>query len=330
MLIAIEVGLLILVPCVAFVALWLRDLMSAVIVLGAYSFLMCLVWTGMGAVDVAFTEAAVGAGVSTVFFIAVLFNTTRNITFNPLDVSSKLVALVACLGFGYVLLQGVSDLPDWGDPYSPVNAGVSTYYIENAYADTHVPNLVTTVLADYRSVDTMLETTVVLIALLGIFMILKKDRPAQSDSSDTQAHDSLIIRLSARFIAPFIQLFGLYVVAHGHHSPGGGFQGGVILGTGLILMAMSMGMASAKRLLSIPRMIILAAVGVLIYAGWGAVPLVYNGYFLDYSVWESVFGSMARSHSMLIVEIGVALTVMCGMYGIYMSLVSDGGMQEGL
>ena len=58
-------------------AIIVRDLMSAAVILGAYSFLMCLLWTEMGAVDVAFTEAAVGAGVSTVFFIAAIYRTTR-------------------------------------------------------------------------------------------------------------------------------------------------------------------------------------------------------------------------------------------------------------
>jgi len=61
----------------AVAALWIKDLMGAAIVFGTYSFMMCLIWTAMGAVDVAFTEAAVGAGVSTVFFIATAYNTTR-------------------------------------------------------------------------------------------------------------------------------------------------------------------------------------------------------------------------------------------------------------
>ncbi len=74
-----ELNLLILtmVLACAIAAITVKDLLSAVIILGAYSFLMCLLWTGMGAVDVAFTEAAVGAGVSTIFFIAAVYRTTR-------------------------------------------------------------------------------------------------------------------------------------------------------------------------------------------------------------------------------------------------------------
>ena len=69
--------LLTLVVICAVAAITVKDLLSSAIILGAYSFLMCLVWTGMGAVDVAFTEATVGAGVSTVFFVAAIYYTTR-------------------------------------------------------------------------------------------------------------------------------------------------------------------------------------------------------------------------------------------------------------
>ena len=331
MILPVEVLLMVLVVILAFVALWIRDLISAVIVFGAYSFLMCLIWAGMGAVDVAFTEAAVGAGVSTVLFIAILFNTTRRIKFNPMDISTKIFAGIICSIVGWLLYLGVSDLPGWGDPYSPVNRVVSSYYVENAYKDTKVPNLVTAVLADYRGFDTMFETCVVFIAVLGIFTLLKRK---ESNGDVDQLNDSLVIRVASRFMVPFIQLFGLYVVAHGHYSPGGGFQGGVILGASLILLAMAYDMEFVQRFLTMKNMLSFASLGVLIFAGWGLVPVFLGHHFLDYSAWAQILPGvskeMARSHSMLIVEIGVALTVMCGMYGIYMSLVSDGGFKKGL
>ena len=93
-------------------------------------------------------------------------------------------------------------------------------------------------------------------------------------------------------------------------------------------------MQFVQKFLSIPKMLTLSAIGVLIFAGWGLIPVFFGKSFLDYSAWANFLPYtgeiMARYHSMLIVEIGVALTVMCGMYGIYMSLVSDGGMKKGL
>ena len=75
-----------------------------------------------------------------------------------------------------------------------------------------------------RSFDTMFETAVVFIAMLGIFTLLREKN--EDDNEVDQINDSLIIRVAARFMTPFIQVFGLYVIAHGHYSPGGGFQGG--------------------------------------------------------------------------------------------------------
>ncbi len=74
---ALDFILLILVVICGIAAITVKDLLSAVIILGAYSFFMALLWAEMGAVDVAFTEASVGAGVSTVFFIAAVYKTTR-------------------------------------------------------------------------------------------------------------------------------------------------------------------------------------------------------------------------------------------------------------
>lgn len=73
----VELILLVMIIVCAWAAITVKDLLSAALLLGAYSFLLCLVWTLMGAVDVAFTEATVGAGVSTVFCVAAVFHTTR-------------------------------------------------------------------------------------------------------------------------------------------------------------------------------------------------------------------------------------------------------------
>lgn len=73
----IDLFILTLVMVCAIAAISVRDLLGTAILFGAYSFMMCLLWAIMGAVDVAFTEASVGAGVSTVFVVAAVFRTTR-------------------------------------------------------------------------------------------------------------------------------------------------------------------------------------------------------------------------------------------------------------
>lgn len=320
-------------------AITVKDLLGAAIIFGAYSFLMCLLWTEMGAVDVAFTEAAVGAGVSTVLFIAAVHRTCRKV--KPRSSSrkaTKFIALTASALTGGVLLYAVGDFPLWADPSSPASLHVSPYYITNTLHDTAVPNIVTSVLADYRGFDTMFETAVIFtagIAVLAIIRIFPSEMAFKTLPADyTEGYDDTIIRFISRALIPFMQIYALYVLAHGHHSPGGGFQGGVILGATFILMAISFDLKMVLQRMSEKKTIILAGSGVLIYAGIGFVCLLLGGNFLDYSMLHKILPAtdevMARSHAMLGIETGVAIAVMAIVIAIYVNISSDGTLERGL
>jgi multicomponent Na+:H+ antiporter subunit B len=321
----------------AVVSLSIRDVMASAIVFGAYSFLMCIVWNAMGAADVAFTEAAVGAGVSTVFFIATIYRTTRISNYTKKDLFVKSLTSIVVSIMGLALIAVITDFSKWGNLDSPVNTYVGAYYITHALEDTGVPNIVTTVLADYRGFDTMFETCVVFVACIAIYSILrrsKEETKASKKRVNFVAYDSLILKVCTRIMVPFMQLFALYVLAHGHHSPGGGFQAGVILGASIILLSMSFDVQTALSYLNEKKMLAFSAFGVLIYSGIGLLCLFLGGNFLDYGVLHKVLpytdAIMARSHAMLGVETGVALTVMAAMYGIYLSLATDGKFDQGL
>ena len=135
-------------------------------------------------------------------------------------------------------------------------------------------------------------------------------------------------------MVPLLQLFSLYVVAHGHHSPGGGFQGGVMLGASLILIAIAYDFKTIISYLNFKGILISAFLGVIIFAGIGLLCMFMGGNFLDYSVLAPILpltdSVMARSHGMLGVEIGVAFTVMSIMLGIYLQLASNGRMDDAL
>jgi multicomponent Na+:H+ antiporter subunit B len=89
----------------------------------------------------------------------------------------KFLALLATLVTGALLLYGTRDFPEWGDPQSPASAHVSPYYIQNVVRETHVPNLVTAVVADYRGYDTMFETVVIFCAGVAVAAVLRRPRP---------------------------------------------------------------------------------------------------------------------------------------------------------
>jgi multicomponent Na+:H+ antiporter subunit B len=254
----------------------------------------------------------------------------------------KLVGFLAVVATGLLLLAATGDFPAWGDSESPANDNrLSKGYLTDAMVQTEVPNVVTAVLADYRGFDTMFETVVIFCAGLAIIGILSIYRTKEHEGEmpedavpDCAEEGDLIVRTTSRLLVPVIQLFALYVLAHGHHSPGGGFQSGVMLGASFILMAIAFGLPAALLRLSEKRAITLAAVGILIYAGIGVWAMLLGGNFLDYGVLHKILPATnetwARSHAMLGVETGVAFTVTAIMFAIYANLATRGNLKGGL
>lgn len=123
--------------------------------------------------------------------------------------------------------------------------------------------------------------------------------------------ENIVVEGVARVLVPFIQIFALYVITHGHYGPGGGFQGGVILAASMMLLRLSLGEEYEHRRFSPALASVVAAVGMLIYALAGLLPLAWGGNFLDYSHLPIPGFSSAelRYHGILIVETGVGLVV---------------------
>ncbi len=147
----------------------LRNLFAVVMLSGIYSLLAASVFVVLDAVDVAFTEAAVGAGISTILFIATLALTTR---YEKRPLHKPLLPLLVCLVTGAVLIYGSLDMAPFGDPDAPAQKHVAPYYLEKTKADTGVPNVVTAVLASYRGYDTLGEVTVIFTAGIGVILLL--------------------------------------------------------------------------------------------------------------------------------------------------------------
>jgi multicomponent Na+:H+ antiporter subunit B len=200
---------------------------------------------------------------------------------------------------GLLLLQAEKDFPDWGDANSPANSyRLSQHFITQTFPETTVPNMVTAVLADYRGYDTMFETVVIFtagIAIIGILRIFgNSTQSKQQEPKLSEKKPDLIIDTTCRLIIPIIQLFALYVVAHGHHSPGGGFQGGVIFGASFILLALARNLQAAQTWVPENRILNLAGIGIFIYAGFGVAALLFGANFLDYGNRSRIHGN--RDH----------------------------------
>ena len=150
-----------------------RNLFGVVVLSGIYSFLMATVLVAMDAVDVAMTEAAVGAGISTVLFLGALF-LCRSEETKP--VRSPWLPLAASIAVGALLMYGTLGLPEFADANAPIHTHVAPRYLEDGIKETGVPNIVTAVLASYRGFDTLGETTVVFTAGAGVVALLRRRR----------------------------------------------------------------------------------------------------------------------------------------------------------
>ncbi len=151
----------------------MRNLFAMAILAGIYSLLSAGIFTVLDAVDVAFTEAAVGAGISTVLMLATLslVGWEANV-----PVRRPLLPLVVVLITGGILIYGTLDMPPFGDPGNPIHHHVVPRYIETSPREVGPPNIVTSVLASYRGYDTMGETTVVFTAAVGVLLLLGRFR----------------------------------------------------------------------------------------------------------------------------------------------------------
>ena len=130
---------------------------------------------------------------------------------------------------------------------------------------------------------------------------------------------SIVVTAVCRLVVPFAQIFGLYVIMHGHSSPGGGFQGGVILASSFMLLAVGDGIEEVRRRFSSLAVTVLSSAGVLIYAGIGVVCLLLGANYLDYGILPV---AEPRSLGMLGIEIGVGTTVTAAIVSIFHDLVT--------
>ncbi len=172
----VDITLLVLLAVTAVAIVRMRNLFAAVMMAGIYSFLSAGLLTTLDAVDVAFTEAAVGAGISTVLFLATLALVGHD---EKSPAHRPILPLFVVVVTGATLVYGTLDMPPFGDPDNPIHHHVAPRYVEDSGHEIGIPNIVTSVLASYRGYDTMGETTVIFTAVVGVLLLLARGRRPQ-------------------------------------------------------------------------------------------------------------------------------------------------------
>lgn len=297
----IDICLLAFLVMIVLASIKITDLFVVTMLFGIFSFVTALLFLDLDAVDVAFTEAAVGAGFTTVLMLSALRLTGA---FENVKHRHSLLGLFIVILTGAALIYGTTDFPNMGDANAPVHQHVAPEFIQLTKQSIDIPNIVTAVLASFRGYDTFGETVVIFSAGVAVLLLLGMGHVEPK----REPEKNMVLWVVVKPMIALILVFGLYVQFHGDFGAGGGFQAGVIFASGFILYSLVFGESYARRV--IPAVILprLAALGVLIYGVTGLTSLLSNKPFLDYNALSS--NPISGQHmGILLVEAGVGLAV---------------------
>ena len=294
-----------------------KNLFVAVMLMGIASLLIAANFFLLDAADVALTEAAVGAGISTVLFLSALALTSAR---ERAPTSRKFLSLAV------VTVAALGRVEPDGDR-APTQTYVAPWYLDKTREYIDIPNVVTAVLGSFRGYDTLGEVFVVFTAGIGVLFLLAggpgNGKRSALPGSNVGLSQHLIPRVVGRLLIPFILLFGLYVQFHGEYGPGGGFQAGAIIAAAIILFALLEG--EEKALTVIPQRVLLGLVagGAILYGSVGVAGMLLGGNFLDYSVLadDPVKGQQL---GILLIEAGVGITVTGVLLSIFHAFAARG------
>lgn len=307
----IDVCLLAFMILIVFAAIKITDLFAATMLFGIFSFVTALLFLDLDAVDVAFTEAAVGAGLTTVLMLSALRLTGG---FENIKHRHSILGLFIVILTGAALIYGTADLPMLGTANAPVHMHVAPEFIQLTQEKIDIPNVVTAVLASFRGYDTFGETVVIFSAGVAVLLLLGMGHV----ETKQEPEKNLVLWVVVKPMIALILIFGLYVQFHGDFGAGGGFQAGVIFASGFILYSLVFGEEYARKVIVpsiLPR---LAALGVLIYGVTGLASLLSGKAFLDYNALSA--NPVSGQHmGILLVEAGVGLAVFSTVLLIYYS-----------
>lgn len=205
------------------------------------------------------------------------------------------------------LLIGVATLPPHGDPSTPVHTHISAYYLENGVEQAGTPNIVTAVILNYRGLDTSGEVIVIFTALAAVMVVLLPASEARARKSLPEAPVPLspVVGLVVRLLAPFMVMFALYVLTHGHSSPGGGFQAGAVLGGVFIASSIVLGAERLSKPLTRPIASWLRIAAPIAFVSMGVLGIVLTGYFLGYPQEPSM--EAVREAMVTVIEVGIGI-----------------------
>lgn len=239
----------------------------------------------------------------------------------------QVMSVVLCISIIAVLLWTIMYLPSFGNAGNPDNNEVSARYIERGLQETGAVNIVTGMILDYRAFDTFGESCVLFIASCCVMVLLKIDKNNKSEENQKRLKESddrlyepkndIILQKCAGILVPLILLFGIYIVLNGHLSPGGGFSGGALLGSGLILYLNAFGFKKTERFFTEKTYKRITVTALSFYCLAKSYSFFTGANHLESGIPLGTPGNIISSGLILPLNICVGLVVACTMYAFY-------------
>lgn len=231
------------------------------------------------------------------------------------------LAVVLCLAFALFLLLAVANLPPYGSDSAPTVNEVAQRYVEKGTEETGAVNTVAGMILDYRAFDTLGESFVLFTAMCAVTMLMNapgKRRVRKLDQDIVDYYQDPIIRTVCKFVIPIILVFGVYILLNGHLSPGGGFSGGAIMASALIIYGLVWGGERASKAIpaKVLKIIVLCALG--FYACSKTYSFFTGANHLHSIISPGVPGRILSAGLILPLNVAVGFVVCCTMYSFYM------------
>lgn len=317
--IVLELALVGLLVVTAILIALVRDPIGAIAVFAVFSLGLSIVWVWLAAPDVGLTEAAVGAGVMVVILLIAAVRTTHgDILLGSLGRRTvNLPALALAVLVSLLLAASVATFPEIGDPEAPAvqpqdPAGTLTpyaAYIGESTAEREVPNAVAAVLTIFRSLDTLGEVVVAFAAVVGVLIVLgRPDLSAVSLQSPQEGQPdpyvmSPIGMTAVRLVVPLVFIFGVYLTVQGAVQPGGGFQGGIVMGAAFVLMTLIFGHVPTANWVDHRVLVWILVLGI------GLIFLLVGGRAIVGAVSTQSIYNLAPVYIVDAIEIGIGMSI---------------------
>lgn len=202
-------------------------------------------------------------------------------------------------------------------PFGTSKSELGEYYIRKGRKETGATNIVASVVVNYRGFDTLGEVSILFTAALGVAAVLSNRSKKKNDKKYQPA--SLILHTGCRFLFPLILLVGAYVFIHGHLTPGGGFQGGVVVASAFLLIYLG----CRERRISGPDTKVVESLAGLIFVVVGLLGLAIGGYFLLNFLPKGISGRLFSAGVISVIYIAIGLKVGSELTGIIDSLIEE-------